>query len=97
MSRFGGEEFAVILPETDAAAASVVADRVLEAVRAVRLRQAPAASIAVSIGAATTSGEDRIPAADLLSSADTALYRAKEQGRDRCVGADAIGASILAT
>jgi diguanylate cyclase (GGDEF)-like protein len=97
VSRFGGEEFAVILPDTDAAAASVVADRVLQAVREVRLRQAPAASIAVSIGAATTSGGDRIPAADLLSSADTALYRAKEQGRDRCVGADVGGATVLAT
>ncbi len=86
VSRFGGEEFAVILPDTDADAAAMVAVRALVAVRSVHLRQAPAASIAVSIGAAT-SGAGLTPAA-LLARADGALYQAKEQGRDRCVSAD---------
>jgi diguanylate cyclase (GGDEF)-like protein len=86
VSRFGGEEFAIVLPDTGDVPALDVAARVLGAVRGVHLRQAPDAHITVSIGCATTAdGAVSTKAVDLLARADAALYRAKGQGRDQCV------------
>ncbi len=86
VSRFGGEEFAIVLPDTTATAGAAVASRLLDAVRAVRLRQAPDARITISIGCATTASDGvATKAVDLLARADAALYRAKDGGRDRCV------------
>ena len=84
LARFGGEEFAVLLPETDGGEASTIADRLRGAVErppdAGRPHGAlPAAT--VSIGVATAQLSDSLEA--LLSLADEALYRAKEGGRNR--------------
>ncbi|MBP7263325.1 MAG: diguanylate cyclase [Spirochaetia bacterium] len=87
--RYGGEEFILLLPGTDEAGARVVADRLLEAVRALGIphEASPVASVVtISIGAATTGfeGED----ADLhglIGLADKALYMAKAEGRNRMV------------
>jgi diguanylate cyclase (GGDEF)-like protein len=82
--RYGGEEFCVLLPETDLAGARVIADRVRAAVAATR----PAVDGLVvgttaSIGIATHPEHGAEDAATLLRLADEALYRAKRDGRDR--------------
>ena len=103
-SRFGGEEFAILLPETPYAEALEIAERV-RAVVADRDFLVEATSktihVTVSIGVASVPehGED---ATALLHQADVALYRAKASGRNRVVGADApmtdqeVAAAILA-
>lgn len=80
-SRIGGEEFAVLLPETSRAAALVVAERL----RAV-LERKPGLGVAaytVSIGVATLHGSESYH--DVMKRADAALYAAKATGRNRVV------------
>ncbi len=86
VGRYGGEEFAVLLPNTSARAARAVAGRLLMAVRGLRLEHAkrPNGFVTISLGvAALTPDAERMTAGDLLEAADRALYRAKQQGRDR--------------
>ncbi|HSD17361.1 MAG TPA: GGDEF domain-containing protein [Thermomonas sp.] len=85
-ARIGGEEFALMLPECDAEAARVFAERLREAVaEAVFTPGGEPQRITVSIGIAELApGRDVRPA--LMAAADTALYRAKSEGRNRvCV------------
>ena len=83
--RYGGEELVVLLPETDADAAFIVADRLREAVAAT---PGPAGypAITVSIGLATATHAMATPQ-DLMDAADIALYAAKAAGRDQVVAA----------
>lgn len=85
-ARIGGEEFALLLPECNAADAAQLAERLRAAVQAAAF--APGGeprSITVSIGvAALRAGREDRPA--LMAAADAALYRAKSEGRNRvCV------------
>lgn len=88
MGRLGGEEFAVLLPETNLEAALDVANRL----RA-HIAERPVVTVdaavpcTVSVGVAELAPHDTTIDA-LLHRADTALYRAKEQGRNRVVGAE---------
>jgi diguanylate cyclase (GGDEF)-like protein len=82
VGRFGGEEFIVVLPETNEADAFSVAERI-------RLRIAEkdanvdgiSISFAISQGLATCTGDESVD--NLIAMADRALYRAKENGRNR--------------
>ena len=86
LARYGGEEFAVIMPTVDIPGAMAMAERLVEAVRAVVVRQATGWHASVSIGAATWfPGSSTAKATDLLVRADTALYAAKAAGKDRAV------------
>ncbi|GAB6058838.1 GGDEF domain-containing response regulator [Desulfonatronum parangueonense] len=83
--RFGGEEFAVILPETGVHGAEVIAERLRNTIAAEQVHvQGGSISYTVSIGAATFAS-DTSSADDLLKRADDALYKAKQQGRNRLV------------
>ncbi|WP_440223454.1 diguanylate cyclase [Dokdonella sp. MW10] len=84
--RYGGEEFTVLLQETDAEQAMQRAARIVEAVRTldVQHRRQSLGQVTVSIGVATYPQHGFTPE-DLLRSADRALYAAKHQGRDRAV------------
>jgi len=84
--RYGGEEFAILLPETDGASALAVIDRVRERIAAIRFEGAARVGpITVSAGVATMTEDE--PERDFLARADAALYRAKELGRDRVLPA----------
>src|SRR6184192_1110259 len=79
--RIGGEEFAFLLPETDAVGAVAVAERVRRSLRSLRPTPERGASVTASFGVAQlTSGET---GDELLRRADVALYRAKSEGRNR--------------
>lgn len=90
IARMGGEEFAVLLPEVDAAAAIAVAERLR--IRLGTQTAADPATIAavpytVSVGVATHDGRETM--AELMHRADMALYAAKSGGRNIVVSADA--------
>ncbi len=85
ISRHGGEEFAILLPMTDAAGAAEVAERCRR-----RLSESPLdvpgvgpIQITASLGVASATGAALGSLDDLLQHADAALYRAKAGGRDR--------------
>jgi diguanylate cyclase (GGDEF)-like protein len=86
VARYGGEEFAVILPGTDLSGASVVGHRLIEAVSAITVRQAPDWSLSVSVGTATWHPDaELLKSPILLGRADEALYEAKSSGKHRVV------------
>ncbi|MBU0674317.1 MAG: diguanylate cyclase [Proteobacteria bacterium] len=74
-ARFGGEEFLVLLPETNLSEAESIAERIRQVV-------ASGAEVTISLGVSCYSPEDG-DGNDLLQHADTALYRAKINGRNR--------------
>jgi len=79
--RIGGEEFAILLPGTDAAGAVAVAERVRRSLRTLRPTPDRTGTVTASFGVAQfTSGQT---GDELLRRADVALYRAKSEGRNR--------------
>ena len=84
-ARYGGEEFCLVLADTDAAAAGRLAERLRQSVGALGLEHSgsPLGRVTVSIGVAVMPVAGIDDAAALLRAADRALYRAKEEGRDR--------------
>jgi diguanylate cyclase (GGDEF)-like protein len=83
LGRYGGEEFAIILPETDLTTAHHIAERLRQ-----RLTEKPIITdrltIAVTISLGVSAAEsDTFDVAALLNQADAALYQAKQAGRNR--------------
>lgn len=89
-ARYGGEEFLAVLVDCDEDGAVTFADRVREGLRAV---QALATPLTVSAGVATGS-VGVAQANELIVAADRALYRAKQEGRDRVYGASTLIAAV---
>jgi len=82
--RYGGDEFCLMLPESDLDAAWATAERIRDAVsRRVITFESVALRTTVSVGVAAYPEHDKGSLEDLLESADDALYRAKRSGRDR--------------
>ena len=86
LARYGGEEFTLVLPETSAAEARVLAERVRQCVAALEIDAVPTRrgaepGVTLSLGvAAYLPGDSK---EDLIEAADVALYQAKRAGRDR--------------
>ncbi|OLF71381.1 diguanylate cyclase response regulator [Maricaulis sp. W15] len=88
LGRIGGEEFCVILPGAGLHSAALAGERIRAALEAMDIVSDAGAAIPVtaSLGVASLACGDLISAPDaLLQAADTALYRAKESGRNRVV------------
>jgi diguanylate cyclase (GGDEF)-like protein len=85
LARFGGEEFAIVLPNTDSAGAIELAEQVRSALHTAAIAHEGVREgiLTVSIGSATASPQREEPATILLAAADHALYQAKRGGRDR--------------
>lgn len=89
ISRVGGEEFAILAPETGVVGAFPLADRLRRGVEALVVpivdRRESAVRVTVSVGVATWDGEGPVIADVIYKCADDALYRAKQEGRNRVV------------
>ncbi len=85
-SRFGGDEFALLLPEANCEQAMIVVERIRAAVAAEPIHfNGRRVALTISSGVANLSGNDE-DFDKLLSKADQALYRAKEAGRNKVAG-----------
>src|SRR5437879_11775869 len=85
--RYGGEEFVVLMPETDLSVATVVAERLRRRIASepFSIQQGPRhIEVTISIRLATLDHKGE-PVADVLKRADMALYQAKHDGRNRVV------------
>lgn len=88
-SRYGGEEFAIILADTDINAAEHIAERLRKKVEEMRYKtESGEIGITISIGIAQFNPEIDMTGKDLIKRADSALYSAKALGRNRVVRAD---------
>lgn len=84
--RYGGEEFVIVLPDTDLNGAASIADSIREAVLSTQIvhAESPVSDyVSISLGVASNMLTQDMSSQDLLSMADAALYRAKEKGRNR--------------
>ena len=88
LGRWGGDEFLMVLPDTDRAGAMLVIDRILKSIRANRV-SVDDENLAVTVSAGlrwVSVCAERVQTFNaLMRDADVALYRAKNEGRDRCV------------
>lgn len=87
IGRYGGEEFLVVFPETDAPRAFSQSERMRQSISQLefQLNDEARKTITTSIGVATFDGEEDIKA--LIERADKALYQAKSEGRNKTVAA----------
>jgi diguanylate cyclase (GGDEF)-like protein len=84
-ARYGGEEFAVLLPDTNEMGATLIAEHIRAAVQALELRHVASAHhvLTISVGIASTSIHRFANYRAFVNAADTALYEAKDAGRNR--------------
>jgi diguanylate cyclase (GGDEF)-like protein len=79
LGRYGGEEFLVVLPDTDLADATALAERIRQ-----RVKDISAEDVSITISLGVTCLQDKNDSMDdMIKKADTALYQAKAAGRDR--------------
>lgn len=83
LGRLGGEEFAILLPDTELAGALVVAERVRATVEAAFVQNSEGRSVGMTISVGVAQMKDDESLESLLKRADLALYAAKDRGRNR--------------
>ena len=85
-ARYGGEEFAIVLPETTREGAVTLSERLRQVVASQAFRyEDHAYQVTISLGVATTSGDESMTPSTLIRMADEKLYLAKHEGRNRVV------------
>ena len=89
--RYGGEEFAVLLPGETGQGAFGIAEEIRASVLSLRIQQQGRPDICptISVGVASMVPQVGLTPSDLIKSADLALYEAKRSGRNRTVAANA--------
>ena len=85
LTRYGGEEFVVLLDHVRLDQARAVAERLRAAVEDLRIPAPDSSVVTVSVGGAWSSRRDLVGVSDLIASADEALYTAKGSGRNAVV------------
>ncbi len=92
VARFGGEEFAVVLPGTPSEGAKLIAEEICAALRNRKLPHSasPHLCVTVSVGYATVLPAPGVSIASLIQAADGALYKAKNKGRNQVCSGDAL-------
>jgi diguanylate cyclase (GGDEF)-like protein len=86
LARYGGEEFAAVLTENNQAEAAEVAQRLRQAVQHHSfVFEGRRYQVTVSLGVASTQGDEALPPQELIRQADERLYQAKHAGRNRVV------------
>jgi len=89
-ARYGGEEFAIVLPEATWEEATAVAERIRESVASASFTyDANPFRLTISVGVATTVGDESMTPEELIRLADERLYQAKREGRNRVVAVPA--------
>jgi diguanylate cyclase (GGDEF)-like protein len=85
--RYGGEEFCLLLPNTDAGRASEIGEMVRAAIESLAMPHCTSSHqiVTVSVGVAGTKPNDTQRSGDLIEAADAALYAAKHRGRNAVV------------
>src|SRR5581483_1349572 len=85
-ARYGGEEFAVVLPEVTPEGAVAIAERIRKRVEIhpFQFDETPF-QVTISVGVASTSGEQALTSVELIRQADDKLLQAKREGRNRVV------------
>jgi diguanylate cyclase (GGDEF)-like protein len=91
VAKYGGDEFVVILPQTEREGAYVLAERVKQSVESTAFPLVPPGVITVSLGVATYP-ENGFTAGELLEAADIGLYAAKQAGKNQVAAAPGISA-----
>jgi diguanylate cyclase (GGDEF)-like protein len=83
-SRFGGEEFTILLPETDRNTAWTVAERLRTAIAEMKIPwEPPLPQVTISLGISIFNNQTNLSAEEVIRRADEALYLSKERGRNR--------------
>lgn len=86
VARLGGEEFAILLPNTDNVGATLRAEQYRSVVENLKIQHEsnhPTSYVTISVGAGTVTPKSSDHPTELLKAADKALYRAKNQGRNQ--------------
>lgn len=87
LSRFGGEEFLILLPETDLRSAFLAIDKVRDLIANCQFEYKHQ-DVPVTVSAGVAQFAMHEPFEQVFERADAALYRAKQEGRNRCIAAD---------
>jgi len=88
VSRYGGEEFAITMPDTDEEGAVIVAEELRSSVENLQIPNEHSKLkpiVTISLGVATADGMTTINDHELIKQADEALYQAKKEGRNRAI------------
>jgi diguanylate cyclase (GGDEF)-like protein len=93
VARYGGEEFMVLLPETNAEGAAELAEVIRSRVAAAQIRHGNSPIdevVTISLGVVTIYPTAGLSLAGMITAVDEALYRAKQEGRNRVIVADPV-------
>jgi diguanylate cyclase (GGDEF)-like protein len=85
VARYGGEEYAIILPDTQIQDAYIVAERIRKKIESLRIKyEDNLIRFTMSLGITSFQTEEGTASDELIKRADSAMYQAKKQGRNQC-------------